>query len=231
MALATPRTTTSELDVDADQAIDRRTLRRTKQLRVIVPLVVVWLCAGLGLALVLRTGGIDDAQLLLDPAAIAGLPWYTGLISNLGVLGWTVAAVAAAAGARVCALGDRPSAARFLRQAALLGGLLTIDDLFLLHSSVFPQAFGTSKRVIFIGYLALAGMWVLGNITEIRRTRWGLLAAAGSALAVSVGIDQFAGTQDWALVAEDTAKFLAIAAWATYFTLTARDIAESILRS
>jgi len=223
--------TTSESEFDADQAIDRRSLRRTKQLRVVVPLLVVWLCAGLGLALVLRTGGIDDAQLLLDPAALAGLPWYTGLISNVGVLGWTVAAVAAAAGARVCALGDRPAAARFLRQAALLGGLLTIDDLFLLHSSVFPEAFGVSKRVILIGYLALAGMWVLGNTAEIRRTRWGLLAAAGCALVVSVGIDQFARTQDWALVAEDTAKFLGIAAWATYFTLTSRDIAESILRS
>ena len=87
MALATRRTTTSERDADADQAIDRRTLRRTKQLRVVVPLVVVWLCAGLGLALVLRTGGIDDAQLLLDPAAIAGLPWYTTACAKASAAG------------------------------------------------------------------------------------------------------------------------------------------------
>lgn len=233
MAL-TDRVASDDADVDLvrseDAAADRRKLRRSNQLRVVLPLTFVWAVGALVLWSTLRIGSIDDAQLLLDPTSVAGLPWYTGLISNLGVLAWTVAAVSAAAAARIAELGDRRSAARFLRQAAMLGGVLMLDDLFLLHSSVFPQALGVSKRVILLGYAVLTIAWAIANVVEIRRTRWGLLAAAGFAVAISLGVDQIAPVSDTALVAEDSAKFLGVVAWATYFALTARDIAESVVR-
>ncbi len=187
-----------------------------------VGVVVLWLVVG-------RTE-LDDAQLLLDPAALAGLPWYTGLISNIGILAWTLATAAAAGAAHVARLGGRHGAARFLRQAAVLSLLLTLDDLFLLHSSAFPKAFGVPKPITLIAYAWCGLAWVVGNRHEVARTRWGLLVAAGAAIATSVAIDRVASTASWTLLAEDGAKFLGVLAWAAYFTLTATDIATSVVK-
>ena len=77
---------------------------RRAQLSALRPLVGVWLAGLVVLGGTLGTTSFDDKDVLLDPAHLAGLPWYTGLISNLGVLAWTLAAVAAAAAAHIAAL-------------------------------------------------------------------------------------------------------------------------------
>ncbi|NNK91405.1 MAG: hypothetical protein HKO87_03155 [Acidimicrobiia bacterium] len=199
------------------------------QVSVLVPLLLVWGGGVIVLWAILGASASDDAQLLLDPAAAAGMPWFTGLISNIGVLAWTLGAVAAAAAAHIAHLGQRPGAARFLRHAAAVGGLLTFDDLFQLHASVFPKVFGLPKGAVLFIYGVGVAIWALTHAEEIVRTRWGLLFAAGVAMSLSVAVDQLSTGQDWALLAEDGAKFLGILAWAAYFTLTARDIALSVV--
>jgi len=61
------------------------------------------------------------------------------------------------------------------------------------------------------------------------RTRWQLLVGAVGALSCSVAIDVIGSSASGALVAEDSAKFLGILAWALYFVLGTRDIAESLV--
>lgn len=196
----------------------------------VVPLVVVWGLGALTITAILASYSLDDTQLLLDPTAVAGLPWYTGLISNLGVLGWTLGAVAAAGAAHVAHLGGRDSAAAFLRQGALLTALLTLDDLFQLHSSALPKLFGISKLLVLFVYALLGLTWVAVHHREILRTRWLILLGAIAPIGLSVVFDQLGtGAGDW-LVVEDAAKFLGVLAWASYFVLTARDIASSVIR-
>ena len=199
------------------------------QVSVLIPLLLVWGGGVIVLWAILGASASDDAQLLLDPAAAAGMPWFTGLISNLGILAWTLGAVAAAAAAHIAHLGHRDSAARFLRHAAVVGALLTLDDLFQLHSSVFPKVFGLPKGAVLFVYGVGVAIWALTHAVEIVRTRWGLLFAAGVGMSLSIAVDQLSTGQDWALLAEDGAKFLGILAWAAYFTLTARDIALSVV--
>jgi hypothetical protein len=195
-----------------------------------IPLITVWSAGVIVLWAVLRANSFNDREVLLDPAHIAGLPWYTGLISNLGVLAWTLAAVAAAGAAHIAHLGGRSGAAHFLKQATVLGTLLALDDLLQLHSSVFPKMFGVSKTMV-LGMYALLGLgWAITNRREILRTRWGLLVAAGIAMGGSIVVDQLFQDRTWSLLGEDGAKFLGVLAWATYFTFTARDIASSVVR-
>jgi hypothetical protein len=196
----------------------------------VVPLVIVWGLGVVTITAILASYSLDDTQLLLDPTAVAGLPWYTGLISNLGVLGWTLGAVAAAGAAHVAHLGGRDGAAAFLRQGALLTALLTLDDLFQLHSSALPKLFGVSKVLILAVYALLGLTWVAVHHREVLRTRWLILVGAIAPIGLSVLFDQLGtGTGNW-LVVEDAAKFLGVLAWASYFVLTARDIASSVIR-
>ncbi len=193
------------------------------------PLAVVWAGAGLLLAVAHRQRTIPLETLVLDPAAHGGLPWYTGLISNLGILGWTTATVGAGLGAMAATHGARPGAATFLRTGALLSALLLLDDLFQLHS-VIPRTVPVQKVGWYGLYLTLGLAWLAASQVEIRRTRWPLLAAACGALSTSVAVDLVGDGGRTALLAEDGAKFLGILAWAHYFAATANDIIGSLAR-
>lgn len=208
--------------------MDRRTSTRVAQgLRPMLPLVVVWLAGSLVLWAVVRQDGIPYADLVLDPAQYGRRPWYTGLVSNLGVLGWTTATVASAVGAGAAQRGGRPGAAQYLRAGASLSGLLLLDDLFQLHI-VVPRALGQPKMLFYVCYAVLGAWWAFGEARELLRTRWPLLIAAVGALALSVAVDVLGGGGEQALILEDSAKFLGILAWALYFWLTTSDIVGSL---
>jgi hypothetical protein len=213
---------------------DRRLYRtREVRLRPLLPLAVLWCCAFVFLGGLALQQQVPYSQLLLDPNSINRVPWYTGLVSNLGILGWTTATVAAFFGAWVSHFGGRPGAANLLGRGGLLSALLLFDDLFQLHILVKPLL-GIPKVVVYACYLALAIWWVVGRWREVARTRVELLAAAGLALGLSVVADRVAAplpflSADTALLIEDAAKFLGVLAWAQYFSLTTCDIVRSIV--
>ncbi|MEM9520943.1 MAG: hypothetical protein AAGA37_16605 [Actinomycetota bacterium] len=196
-----------------------------RQLRPFIPLLVVWMFGLLALAAALGQGVIRHETLLLDPVATGRLPWYTGLISQLGAVVWCIAACAAAFGAAVSHLEGRMGAFRFLLGAAGVGTLMLVDDLFLLHSTVLPRFLGTSKTMVLATYALLILLWLARSLTEIARTRVHLLVATGAALGFSVIADQLG----FALWMEDGPKMLGILAWATYLTTTSWDITRSVV--
>lgn len=214
--------------------VERRIQKsRASRLAPLLPLALIWL---LGCALIvglLAQRQVPYDQLLLDPNSLNKVPWYTGLISNLGILGWTTATATGFFGCWVARAGARPGASSMLFWGAALSTVLLLDDLFQLH--VVVKVLGLSKPMVYLGYLVATGLWVLLQLQEIRRTRVELLLAAGAAFAVSVMVDQVGGalpvlTDQATLVLEDASKFLGVLAWAQYFTLTSKDIVSSILR-
>lgn len=214
----------------ADRRLDRTGGFRLQPL---LPLVVIW-PAGIALLAVLALQRqVPYSELLLDPNSINKVPWYTGLVSNLGILGWTTATVAGLFGTWIARFGGRPGAAAMLGRGSLLSALLLLDDLFQLHVLVRPLL-GLPKSVVYVGYLGVALWWVVGQHREIIRTRVAVLLAASAALGLSVVVDQATGRigvlgGDAALLIEDAAKFLGVLAWAQYFVLTASDIVRSII--
>lgn len=213
---------------------ERRSNRsHAARLRPLIPLAIIWF---VGLALLLGLVAqrqVPYDQLLLDPNNLNKVPWYTGLVSNLGILGWTTATATAFFGSGVARYGNRQAAASMLRRGGVLSCVLLFDDLFQLHVAVKPL-FGVSKSMVYVAYLAVAGWWFVTQFREIRRTRVELLIAAGIAFAGSVIVDQVGadapGLSDQsALLVEDACKFLGVLAWALYFVMTSRDIVRSIV--
>lgn len=214
--------------------VERRSDRtRASRLAPLIPLAIIWV---LGCALILGLlvqRQVPYDQLLLDPNSLNKVPWYTGLVSNLGILGWTAATTTGFFGSWVARYGGRPGAASMLRWGAVLSTTLLFDDLFQLHVAVKPL--GISKPMVYLGYLLATGLWCVLQFREIRRTRSELLIASGAAFAASVVVDQIGAslpllTTQGALVLEDASKFLGVLAWAQYFTLTSSDIVKSIVQ-
>lgn len=205
-----------------------RTLR--EKVRVAIPLLIAW---GVGLAVMTTVAGQTEdraGELLMDPSFTLGSRWYTGLVSNLGILAWTVGATTAFVGAWVCRLGGRRRASNFLLGGGAVGAMLLSDDLFQFHAVLLPAELNIPK---FLGQSLLGAgiiVWLFRHFAEIRRTHYHLLLAAAFGLAASFVIDAVfapAPGQGWNIL-EDGAKFLGILAWSTFFVVTMRDISRSV---
>ncbi|MGH1488367.1 MAG: hypothetical protein ACRBK7_03080 [Acidimicrobiales bacterium] len=198
-----------------------------------MPLAGIWfLGCSLLVGLVLQRQ-VPYGELLLDPNSLNKVPWYTGLVSNLGILCWTTATSTAFFGSWLARFGGRQAASVMLGRGAVLSAILLLDDLFQLHVAVKPL-FGISKAVVYLAYLLVAGWWVATQRKEIQRTRSELLLASLAAFGGSVVVDQLGDAiplldAQAALLIEDACKFLGVLAWAQYFVLTSSDIVKSIV--
>jgi hypothetical protein len=219
----------------ADRGASTKPLERRRgfslrdQFRLLVPLLVVWAAGCVVLAMVAVRS--DVGELLLDPTWIGGAAWYAGIVSQFGAVAWCVAATSGAWSSWVASFGGRRDAAAFLRRGALVTLVLLSDDLFGFHSGVLEQI-GLPKLAGELLVLGPLVVWLMAHVSDILRTRWQLLAASLMAQAVSFLVDVFVnpGRHDFAVLFEDGPKFLGILAWSTYFVVTARDIARSVLR-
>lgn len=215
-------------DSAADPVERRRGFSVRRQLHGLVPLAVLW---GLGLV-VLAAARVQTAAslpaLFLDPAYLTGAPWYTGAMSNLGILVWTAGVAFATAGAWVARRVGRVSAFRFLATGAVATLVLVLDDVFAFHAGPLRSALGGSKVIAQVAVISPAVLWALVHTADIRRTRSLHLVAALVALAGSVVVDVGAAGSDRLLI-EDGLKFLGILAWTQYFAITSRDIAASAI--
>ena len=211
---------------------ERRGFSLQRQLASLAPLGVLWF-AGLAVLFVATQQTQAPLEtLFLDPAYLTGSPWYTGALSNLGILVWTSGVAFASAGAWVARRIGRVSASRFLAFGALATLILLLDDVFALHAGVLKNLFGGSKNTAQVLVVLPVVGWVVLFFGDIQRTRWVLLFAALGSLAGSVLVDVFFNLGgDASLLVEDGMKFLGILAWAQYFAITSRDIAASAITS
>ncbi|NOX32039.1 MAG: hypothetical protein GXP35_18645 [Actinobacteria bacterium] len=210
----------------------RKVLDLGKQVRLVTPLLMVWTLGATVIAVAALQNRIPLTSLFLDPSAISNLPWYVGVLSNFGILAWTVASASAVGGAWVAHQTGRRSAARFLGFGGAAAAVLLFDDLFRLHSSAFPKLLGVPK-VVGVAIVTLPTLvWFVVFIAEIGRTRWLILVAALSTFALSVVADQtLRASGSAALVIEDGAKLMGVLAWMVYFVITTHDIARSTIRA
>ncbi len=209
----------------------RRGFSLRRQARSLAPLAALWL-VGIAILTVARVQTAAPLRFLfLDPAGLTGSPWYTGALSNLGILVWTAGVVFAACGAWVARRTGRDAAAKFLAVGAAVTLLLVLDDVFALHSGLLKRTLGVSKSLAQLVVILPAVVWLVAFLPDIRRTRSVLLGAALTSLAGSVLVDVGIGgfTGDTKLLVEDGMKFLGILAWTQYFAITSKDIAASAI--
>lgn len=184
------------------------------------------------------TASVPLRQLMLDPTEVMRVPFYVGIVANLGILMW-------AAAASIClfiAIFLAPLVGKAWKDFFLVFGLLTLllllDDLLRIHDEIFPVYFGIKGDVIGIGYFLLTLLCLFRFRTLIFQYPYTFLVMALGFFAVSVAIDVAPSViKDRFSVAdvlffEDSAKLLGIANWLAYFAyLSAAILGKASLAS
>ncbi|CAN5631407.1 hypothetical protein BH23ACI1_BH23ACI1_05290 [soil metagenome] len=156
-----------------------------------------------------------------DPHTVGDLPFYAGLLSNVGVLLWcAAAAVATFSGAILWARGVERPLATFLLASGVFTAVLLLDDFFLIHEIVFPYYLGLPQNLLLGAYAVGSLAWLGAFRRTILRTESVVLLLALVFLGLSVVFDQLPPMLPMHLLWEDGAKLLGIATWCTYFVRT-----------
>lgn len=172
---------------------------------------------------------ITLSYLTRDVAAIADLPFYAGLLSQLGGLLW-------AASLAIClftlfGLGKQypgsASARRWLLQASIITAILMLDDVFQFHEEIGEDYLGLSEKLVVLSYVALAAVFVVTSLGEILKSEYLVLGLALALFGTSVfldgvHLDKFGEigrffNEQFETFAEDGLKFAGVATWLVYF--------------
>lgn len=195
----------------------RRTPRAVYGIAVLPPVLVLVACG--------LQPWVPVADLLLDPMTVAYASGtgksHFGLVSNLGVLLWAVAAAAGLVAAAVSLRFGERRRAFFFGMAAALGAALGADDMLLIHESVLGRHLGVDESVPFAAYGAWALVYGWAFRREISELHAGLLAVAFACFGASLLVDVSAagagpGPGGLALLVEDGGKFVGIACWTAF---------------
>lgn len=125
-----------------------------------------------------------------DLAAIAGVPPWLGLVSQVGNIFWWTSAGIAALGAAQLSGSRQIAAGRFLRLFAGLTLLLAFDDTFMVHDRLAPRLLGLHELVLFGLYGTLVAYMLVRYRMVWQQSGPTLLAVAITGFALSLAIDR-----------------------------------------
>lgn len=154
-----------------------------------------------------------------DPSAIMEVPFYIGMLSNIGILFWCSSAAICLFS---CAILRQPVNYREMQSFFLISGIviftLALDDFFLFHESVFPKYLHIPEKVIYAVYGTVILLYLLKFRKIILKTDFIILFFGLFFFGLSIIGDKILGASEQSLFAEDASKFLGIVSWFTYFT-------------
>jgi hypothetical protein len=195
---------------------------------VLIPAVVV-----LGAVTVAYSVGYEAAfDLLPDPLAVAGKPFYLGAVSVLSGLVWAVAA----GGCLVAGLAlESIGASRFIMSAAVMNGLLVVDDFYQIHEVVLPLYLGVPETVTYSLYAVGLSAW--GTAVSSRLWRQPdrplllmSLMLIGASLAVEVA--DLSGLYDEPpMLLGSVLKYIGLFGWSVFWIRTATHLVRVDSRS
>jgi hypothetical protein len=161
-----------------------------------------------------------------DPAAVAELNPFIGVLSSVGILFWAFAAGVCWFCAAVLRK-NAPRAARFLFHSAALTTWLMLDDQFQLHEDVFATYLHAPQPLVYGIYMVSVLVYLYHFRQEILASEFFLLALALGLFALSVAVDVGADRSHFIEelpgrpLMEDGPKLFATATWFVYFARTA----------
>ncbi|KAI9133842.1 hypothetical protein [Acaryochloris sp. CCMEE 5410] len=157
-----------------------------------------------------------------DPAVIGNINPLAGIASHLGVLVLTASgAICIFSWAALQPTRSTKKFSLFLLGLGIFSLLLGLDDLFMLHESIYPRLFRVSENVILLIY----GLLAIGGIVKywrtILQTDYFIFGVALIFFALSLIVDAFpelieAMIGQWRILFEDGFKLLGIIGWFGY---------------
>ncbi|RDV14734.1 hypothetical protein DXT99_13595 [Pontibacter diazotrophicus] len=185
-----------------------------------MPLVCLLLVLGTNIFASIPVGNFTR-----EPVAVAGLPFYVGFISNMGMLFWCAAAVLCIFSWLVFRQNEsEKTLSSFLLYFGLLTLALLFDDFFQLHDYIFLFYLPISEKLIFLSYgiLMLSGLIIFRDYI-LMQTDFFVFFTAFVFLGLSIVVDSlqhqlqpFLG-EDIRILLEDGFKFFGIVGWFGYF--------------
>ena len=153
-----------------------------------------------------------------DPVATLGGHQFTGVVSNIGVLFWSIAATVCLFSYTAFAQnGHSRAATNFLLWSGLFTSVLLIDDLFMLHENA--SSFHVSEKLMLLTYLLILLLYLSRFRKVIFQKRailfWNSLVFFGFSVMIDSQIFHipFAGIK---VFFEDAFKFLGIVSWTVF---------------
>ena len=197
--------------------------------RLLKPFMVLYLPSGLlllAMVIVCTQRHIPFSHITCDPAAVAEIHPFTGMISNIGILLWAGAAVICLfCWALLSKNPDKTRFSTFVLYFGIMTLILLLDDLFMLHEQIIPCDLGIPQKFVLLGYLGLALCGIVFFRKTILTTDYLLLLLALGFFGLSIFVDVFDHEIDaliggWRYLFEDGSKFLGIVTWLGYFGRT-----------
>ena len=189
-----------------------------------LPIVLLFVFLG---SISRTSGDITLSYFTRDISAVGGLPFYAGLVSQIGGLLWSAALAICAFTYFLLRKQDSGASRRFVLHAALLTGVLLVDDFFLFHEDIGPDYLHIGEKVIVLFYLFLCMGFLLVNIREILSSEYILLGAALGMFGLSIFVDavdldeidlyERLVSDQLEIFLEDGFKFVGVATWLAYF--------------
>lgn len=161
---------------------------------------------------------VPTRLLTRDPTAALGGAPYVGFLSQVGIFFWAGAAAVCLLAWRLvgreAAEGDR--ARGFFAAGGMLTLLLGVDDLFLLHETVFPGV-GIPEPSVYAAYGAGLALFLARYRASVGITAPVLMALALASFGTSAAFDVLEprGVNQYLL--EDGAKLVGIVSWLGFF--------------
>lgn len=179
------------------------------------------------MVLVGRQLSIPMDDLTRDPSATTGDNPFIGALSNLGVLFWCASvAICFFSFALLQKTGNIGRFSAFFLFGGLISLILLLDDLFLLHETVFPLYLNIPEKLVFLSY----GLMILGYVTRFRKliltTDFIFLILAFGLFGLSIGIDLL--ELRISILFEDGSKLFGIVSWFGYFAITCFQVVKQI---
>ncbi len=175
----------------------------------------------------LTVPGVSLYALMSDPTAVAGVPFYTGSLSQLGILLWCATATTIWLTCFVLGGGadERRETRRFLLLSGTFVTVLMLDDLYLVHEEVMKRYLHVPEALPLAGYALLGVVFLWSSRSEILRGEYGLFLLALGLLGVSDLCDfvpdalyeGVRGMQKLETLIEEGSKLLGIATWLAFY--------------
>lgn len=189
-----------------------------------LPIVALFLLVGV---LSRVTPSVSLAFLLRDITATAKLPFFTGFVSQLGLILWS-------ASLTICLFAlvmlnrqprDFSASRRFLVYSTVLTTMLLLDDSFLFHEEIAPTYLHLDELVVFAFYGIVGIGFLFFNWREIHSSEYALLLLALAMFGTSIALDAVPKEalppryfwEQLEMFLEDGLKFAGIATWLMYF--------------
>lgn len=161
-------------------------------------------------------------KLAKDPAEVMNFPPYIGLLSNWGVILWTMAAAICLFSAVLLKQQKASNSTfRFIVVSGYFSLLLGLDDLYRLHDRLFPKLFGIPERIFYFLYVFAFLAYLIYFIPQIIKYEYLLFGAALLLFLISRRLFVTIPFFDQFMTTGDMLKYFGIVFWLAFFYRTA----------